>query len=389
MDASSRPTRPLLCTAALLAWGLLPIGASTGWPARLNATLRNDAPNARDYERIEHGYYERLIDDHRPRAVAPAPFDAGVLAQTVADVREYVLKPNLSTTHKGASWTTNDLGMRDASYSKTKPPHTFRIALVGDSIAAGWGVDDGLGFEPIAERTWNRRSTQADGPTVEVLNFAVPGHAPGQRWEHFRRVGPATSPDLVLFESTLADLGWDERRLRTLLPRGIGFDSPVYRDALTSLRTAPSADFKARLRPHRDAILEGVYRRVVADCREQGIPVVWVLLPRVGKPVIPGDRASLIGLARSAGFDRLIDVSDAFEGQSAASLAIAADDFHPNVAGHARLAHRLDAELGEFVSSAARSSRPKGGEPPSVSGRTDPAHEAVPPPSPHAGVAPR
>src|SRR5207249_1058666 len=106
------------------------------------------------------GYYERLLDAGRrldePAPTAPrreaVPFDAGVLAMVVPDLREFVLKPGLEAEHLGARWTTNAFGMRDRSYAATKPPGTFRIAFVGDSIGAGWGVDDGLGFEPILER---------------------------------------------------------------------------------------------------------------------------------------------------------------------------------------------------------------------------------------------
>jgi hypothetical protein len=196
---------------------------------------------------------------------------------------------------------------------------------------------------------------------VEILNFAVPGHAPGQRWEHFARVGWPTTPDLILFEGTLADLGWDERRLRSLIPRGLGLDASVYRDALSEIggitpNLAPD-DLKARLRPHREAILVGVYRRVVADCRARGVRVVWVLLPRVGKPVDPEDRARIVDLAKVAGFTQILDLSDAFAGRPASSLAIARDDFHPNAEGHAILARRLDEALAEFLSPSARSDR--------------------------------
>ena len=277
--------------------------------------------------------------------------------------------------------------MRDRAYEVVKPSGTLRVALVGDSIASGWGVDDGLGFEPMVERLWDDRAvrsplTQGErGPDlrpendhvssshlqtprrVEVLNFAVPGHAPGQRWEHFGRVGWATDPDLVIFEATLADLGWDERRLRVLLPRGIGFEAPVYRETLRQAAiTAPlPSDLKTRLRPHREAILAGVYRRAVADCRERGVPAVWVLLPRVGKPIVAGDRARLVDLAESAGFDRVVDLSNAFDGHPAATLAIAPDDFHPNAEGHAILSRRLDGALGDFVSSRPLLSRPTRG----------------------------
>jgi lysophospholipase L1-like esterase len=359
------PTQAVVIVA-LLAWAVFP---ASGGLAHLKAMLRDDAPSVRDYDRIERGYYERLIDNDRrpegPDRAAAVPFDAGVLAESVGDVREYVLKPNLVASHKGATWTTNARGMRDRDYPDAKASGTFRIALVGDSIAAGWGVDDGLGFEAVLERIWDERAGegQISGARtccrVEILNFAVPGHAPGQRWEHVSRVGWPTSPDLILFEGTLADLGWDERRLRALIPRGLGLDAPVYCDTLAEVGIASTTDsLKARLRPLRETLLLGVYRRVVADCRERGVPVVWVLLPRVGKPVDARDRATMTRLAKAAGFDRTLDLADAFDGRPASSLAIAPDDFHPNAAGHALLARRIDEALVEFLSPSAQSGRP-------------------------------
>ena len=63
---------------------------------------------------------------------------------------------------------------------------------------------------------------------MEIINCAVPGHSPGQRWCHFTQVGWPMKPDLVIYESTAADVGWDERRLRYLLARGMAWDSPIY-----------------------------------------------------------------------------------------------------------------------------------------------------------------
>jgi GDSL-like Lipase/Acylhydrolase family len=354
----SRPTSPTppLALALLLAWGLAPTGLAPGWTGRVREALRSDLRNAADTGRMERGYYEALADAGRrldqPASAEGSPTDFGPLTRPVADVREYVLKPEVSTTHRGASWSTNARGMRDDDYPIDKPANTYRIALAGDSIGAGWGVDDGRGFEPTWERTLGARSRASGGPSVEVLNHAVPGHAPGQRWEHFRREGWRSSPDLVLFQGTPADFGWDDRKLRSLLPRGSGWDAPSYREGLARSGARPGGDeesYKKALRPHREAMLAGVYRTVVDDCRARGVPSVWLLLPRVGKPVLPADRDRLVGLARSAGFSAIVDLSDAFDGLDPASLAIGPDDFHPNVDGHARLAERIDRKLREFL----------------------------------------
>jgi hypothetical protein len=156
-------------------------------------------------------------------------------------------------------------------------------------------------------------------------------------------------PDLVLFESTLADAGWDERRLRGLLPRGIGWDAPVYRAALAASGAQPGQTteaYKRVLRPFRDAFFAGVYRTVVADCRARGVPCILVLVPRVGKAADPAERKRVIAVAQDAGFATVVDLTDAYDGIDPVTLAIGPNDFHPNAEGHARLARRLEAALG-------------------------------------------
>jgi hypothetical protein len=353
--------RQFLLVLATLAWGLAPDSLMSNALLRIREALRCDQMNSADYEQMERGYYEHLLDVGRqldaPVGLAPErprvnnfaiPFDAGPLTVSVDDLREYVLKPDLAIVRAGMTWSTNHLGMRDRAYDKTKPPHTVRLALVGDSIGAGWGVNDGEGFEPRLERSLDEQSRASGGPAVEILNFAVPGHAPGQRWENFTRLGWSMGTDLVIYEATLADPGWDERRLRGVLPRGLGWDSPLYRDALARTGAKPGRDaetYKQLMRRSRWDILAGVYRTVAADCRARGVPSVWVLIPRVGKATDPTERDRLLALARRSGFSVVADLSDTFDGIEPGQLAIDPSDYHPNSEGHARLAHRLESLL--------------------------------------------
>ncbi len=155
-------------------------------------------------------------------------------------------------------------------------------------------------------------------------------------------------PDLVICELTAADVGWDERRLRFLLARGLGWDSPIYNHALVSAGALPSRspdDYKRTLRPRHLDILREVYSTMARDCREKGIPIIWVLIPRVGRPSDSADQNSLLQIARRAGFSCVVDVASAYDGLGAASLAVSSDDFHPNTRGHAILAGRLDQAL--------------------------------------------
>jgi hypothetical protein len=125
----------------------------------------------------------------------------------------------------------------------------------------------------------------------------------------------------------------------------------MYRDVLARSGARPGGTmetYKAALKPYRWEILAEVYRAVVADCRARGVPVAWVLVPRVGKAADPAERRRLIALARASGFAPVVDLSDAYDGAEASALAIGPNDYHPNADGHARLARRLAAGLGRL-----------------------------------------
>lgn len=365
MTPRDRLAPSALGLVALLVWGILPGDLASGTPLRIREVLRNDLPSRADLEQMERGYYEQLADSsHQIRDLSGSHAldsqksggtpDAATgenerLTHRVADVREFVLKPNIvRDPERHIPWSTNPYGMRDQNYDVNKPANTYRIALAGDSIATGWGVDDHEGFEPRLEKVFDERSRAAGGPSVQFLNFAVPGHGPGQRWTHFSQSAWAFSPDLVIYEATPADIGWDERRLRGNLTRGIGFDAPVYRAVLESAGIRPGLSpevYRGALKPLRWDLLANVYRVAARECQSHGVPCLWVLIPRVGKPIDPSDRRRLLALARESGFAAVIDASDVYDGADPHTLAVSPTDFHPNAQGHARIAQALGQAL--------------------------------------------
>jgi lysophospholipase L1-like esterase len=191
-------------------------------------------------------------------------------------------------------------------------------------------------------------------------------------------------PDLVICEATEADIGWDERRLRYVLARGLGFDSPLYRPALDSAGVAPGWSperYKHALQPYHREILAGAYRSMTADAAAREVPIVWVLIPRVGRPTDPAQHEALLAMARAAGFARVVDAADAYDGLDPTRLAVEPDDFHPNAAGHAHLARRLDEVLGalpELRRLWTPGSTRAGGAPPEPASRRDPELRGVP-----------
>ena len=298
MSHSSWAALRLLVAVAMLGWRWVPREWIPRGVDRLRWALGCDEIenldrllSRDDTEQTDQGYYNQLLDTGLEPDLSPP------ICQAVAELREVVLMPNLSIVRaNGTTWSTNALGMRDRPYAVSKPAGTFRIAMTGDSIGVGLGVSDGRGFEPALEQWLAEQSRRRGGPAVEILNFALPGRSPGQRWDHFQKVGWAMKPDLVLFEATAADVGWDQRRLAELLPRGIGWDSALYGDILKRSGVRPGAtseDYAQALRPYRWELLAAVYRAVAADCRARGVPCLWVLIPRVGRVVEPAEHRRL------------------------------------------------------------------------------------------------
>ncbi len=330
---------------------------------RFREVLKRTGLNQADYETNERGYYEALLETNR--SLGSLGQSAGEPTQAVMrmhlaevstrpvidtdDIREYILKPSVATFAYGTRWETNSLGLRDREYPKERPPGTMRIALLGDSIACGWGVKQSERFEELWEEQLNEACV--GGQKVEVWNFSVPGHSPGARWKHFELVGQDMDFDLVVYEATTSDPGWDAYRLSHLLIKGLGADDPLYAETLklTGVRaTASRSENRQALLPWSWTILQGVYREIVQSCHERGLPVAFVLIPRVGANLSIIEKRALLGKAQSAGFDRVIDLSGAYEHHKPEELSIAPSDYHPNPLGHQLLARQWANQLAKW-----------------------------------------
>ena len=83
----------------------------------------------------------------------------------------------------------NEQGFRDPERSVRKPPGVRRVLMLGDSVTWGWGVDDGLRFSDLLDERL--------GPSIEVLNQAVPGYSTDQQLLSLLRDGFDYEPDVV------------------------------------------------------------------------------------------------------------------------------------------------------------------------------------------------
>jgi hypothetical protein len=90
----------------------------------------------------------------------------------------------------------NAMGWRDRERGMTKPPGTYRVAVLGDSFVEAFQVELDSTFVAIAERSLNARG----GPHHEVMNFGRSGMSPAEEVITLERdVLPARPDAVVLF----------------------------------------------------------------------------------------------------------------------------------------------------------------------------------------------
>ena len=98
-------------------------------------------------------------------------------------------------THEGESFrlTTNVDGLR-TSLARSKQPGMRRVAILGDSIAFGWGANDGQTLaDGMAEGFAARGVTD-----IEVLNAAQPGYSTSQTARFVDQMVREYQPDLAI-----------------------------------------------------------------------------------------------------------------------------------------------------------------------------------------------
>lgn len=295
----------------------------------------------------------------------------------------------------------NSRGFRDPEREVAKRPGLTRILTLGDSVAWGWGVNQGERFTDLLEERL--------GPKVEVLNLACPGYGTDQQYWTLVEIGLAYEPDLVLLCVVANDVHEVQRGVshHMLKPRYVREEdgswrlhgrpvsispSPsrslwwrlVRRSALLSLATRrippqPSGDLSdlefppptpevlAQVRIGADRLIDpdsAIHHALtlVRDaCRERGLPILVTFVPHyhdqyLYEPRFPfpedlgpapfrtyftqrvAEACDMLGMP-------FVSVDDAFLERSLEGVRLHVGDNHPNAEGHRILADRLEPTL--------------------------------------------
>ncbi len=268
-------------------------------------------------------------------------------------------------------YRVNAEGFRDRVRSRARPAQAFRMLVLGDSIAFGYGVELRDAFPAQLQA---HVQSLVPGRAVEALNFGVSGYNPYTEAALLEDVGADWQPNLVVAQFAINDLGdptlgfdvqtrlavgeipeaaYPDPRVRGdrfALPRPLlracdrlrlcrALDGLVGARALSRYRVPrPSPDDPAW------HWLEAQYARMARFAAAQGAGFAIVVFPwleQIGGadgPVPEGFRA----LGERLGVE-VVDLLPAFRSASGLASPLFLDIWHPTPLGH-RVAGRETAE---------------------------------------------
>jgi lysophospholipase L1-like esterase len=114
-----------------------------------------------------------------------------------------LIKPGSHYEWQGIPVDINSHGLRGPEIPYAKPPGTFRILNLGDSVAMGWGAREENTYGRQLEQLLNGQGG-ADR-RYEVINAGVPGWNLENELAYLQAEGLKYEPDLILLDLTIAN----------------------------------------------------------------------------------------------------------------------------------------------------------------------------------------
>ena len=162
--------------------------------------------------------------------------------------------------------------MRDRDYEKSKPPHTYRVALLGASRTVGSGVEDGHTFESLVEERLNREGGHSNGRSYEILNFALLSYGPLWKLRRLETQVMAFEPDALWYVTHWGEIEFAVFDLRRAVLAGseLPYDYLVERVKAAEIDEDMAEEaVRQRLGAYGEDLLRWAFSRAVRRCREQ------------------------------------------------------------------------------------------------------------------------
>lgn len=245
---------------------------------------------------------------------------------------------------------TNSHGMTDKEYTLEKPPDTWRVAMLGDSITRGHGAPFGTSYEYVLEDRLNADHFTPRGRRLEILNFAVGGYRVTQLVDVALERVPAFSPDVYVLP--LSELSvfrnWSDH-LATLVQNDIDLKYDYLRQMVreAGVRASdPTGTIAAKLARFRLPTLRWALGEVRSAAAEHDAEVLVILVANGSHPEDLEEQ--FVGVREMLEEMRLpyLDVLYAFaDVDDPVRYRVSESNTHPNELGHRRLYERIHAQI--------------------------------------------
>ena len=103
----------------------------------------------------------------------------------------------------GIDFYINKLGFRGPEISEDKPPKTFRVFCLGDSITMGSGLPENILYPRVLEKMLREGYPHKN---FEMINAGVSGYGIKEEAMMLEEEGLALSPDLVILQFCVNDV---------------------------------------------------------------------------------------------------------------------------------------------------------------------------------------
>lgn len=264
----------------------------------------------------------------------------------------YELVPGAKTVREGVEIAINSAGFRDDEFPETLPEESFRIVLLGDSVAWGFGVPMASAFPQMLESLLHeQRLTPHASPMV--YNLAVDGYSTEQEIRLLETRGLALRPNLIIVSYLLNDPDTADGGLARYYTSRIALIDLV-RNALTPYLDRlhdypPEYHHRIHARFQDQTITQ--FRQLGQFSRDRQLPILLVLSPVFQfKQDIPYPWQDLHDFIRGLCEKNdiaFLDLYASFRGRDAAGYAY--DVWHPTIEGHALIAQAIVDYLAGFL----------------------------------------
>jgi hypothetical protein len=344
-DFTKNAVRVLALILSILALGpLSALTQHTRGMSRLSFLvweMHNGHLNADDYHALAAGYYEGIeqVDRINKDYVENADY------RLRGDFLRFEFKPGVKRQTANGMRITNSFGMANPEYGYEKPPHTRRIAWLGDSVSVG---PYGGSFETLLENGLNRDSPAADHERFQMLNFSVPGYILLQKMDVGLEKAPKFHSDIYVVQLDSQEVTGPLKHIGKMMVRGTDLKYDFLR-RITAQAGVQSSDhlekIMAMLKPFYLPIMRGALERIRDQAASEGASMIVVLVPvPIDPDVTAADFDQLHQAVDSLGVP-VIDLRNTFRNANLAGLQVNEGDIHPNARGHEMIFADLYARL--------------------------------------------